>query len=116
MLLVYLLKPFLYSFTSDASVFSTKQAVLTYYALTIYVVTESLVHHLELKQYQPVRILRANLVPSITIVLLSCPRPLTGGTFLFLIVTFAISQSRNLSCTHKNSLRNYFRSLPPSTR
>lgn len=61
---VYLLKPCLYSFTNDRSVFSTEQAVHIRYGLTIYVVTESLVCHLEPKQYQPTRVLKANCVPS----------------------------------------------------
>lgn len=64
LLSVYLLKPCLYSFTNDVSVFSTKQAVHTYYGLTIYVITESIVCHPEPKQYQPVRVLKANRFPS----------------------------------------------------
>lgn len=64
LLSVYLLKPCLYSFTNGPSVFSTKQAVHIYCDLTIYVISESLVHHFELKQCQPMRVLRANRVPS----------------------------------------------------
>lgn len=71
LLLVYLLKPCLYSFTNGPSVFSTKQAVCIYYALTTYVITESLVHHFKFKQCQPMGILKANRVPS------SLPSPLS---------------------------------------
>lgn len=48
----------------DVSLFSTKQAVHIYYDLTVSVITESLVHHFELNQYQPTRVLEANSVPS----------------------------------------------------
>lgn len=44
----------------DESVFSTKQALHIYYGLTVSVITESLVRHFELKQYQLTRVLEAN--------------------------------------------------------
>lgn len=81
LLSVYFSKPCSFFFTSNMSVFSTEQAMHVLW-LTVYVITESLLYHLQPEQYQPTRILKASGVlppfgqhcPS------SCPHPQTGET------------------------------------